>query len=142
MSILALGEWTENHCVCVHTQVCVYLCVQVLNLAISYLSSFNHCVLTSAENSNSTDFSILDAMILLMQPQSTLFSPKVTLCLVSELLVNWYRQLFFARTDVNSNRPDSTVVRLNFLELKHSIFFLVTFHLVLHTTLYCLLCIS
>ena len=57
------------------TQVCVCICVHVLNLAISHLS-FIYCVLTSAENRNSNDFSILNAMILLMQPQSTLLSSQ------------------------------------------------------------------
>ena len=71
---MLFGEWT----VCVPTQVCVCICVHVLNLAISYLS-FMYCVLTSAENSNSNDFSILNAMILLMQPQSTLLSSQVIL---------------------------------------------------------------
>lgn len=61
--MLAFGELTESECVCVRVHV------RVLRQAISYLPSLNHCVLTSAESGSCNDFSIVDALILLTQPQ-------------------------------------------------------------------------
>lgn len=71
--MLGFAELTESQYVCLRVHV------RVLCLAISYLPSLNHCVLTSAESSSSHDYSIVDTMILLTKPQYIVWSPRHTI---------------------------------------------------------------
>ena len=117
----------------------VFVCICVLSLAISRLSSLSHYVLITAENSNCDDFSILNTMILLTQPPSTLFGLHVILSHIrgfSQLVTakNFSLELILIQIF-----PVLLLYSWPFLNLNTRFFFLITFYLVFHTmfTLHC-----